>query len=109
VFHETSKWPFGCCCWVIGLAGSLGYTFTLDSSGQTGVGGITVDYSTNVYVTGATKSTTFATTANAFQTTNHGGNDAIVAKISPPAADLTVSNNAPSAVPRGSLITYFIV
>lgn len=75
--------------------GSLGYTFALDSSGQTGVGGITVDSSTNVYVTGATKSTTFATTANAFQTTNHGGNDAIVAKISPPAADLTVSNNAP--------------
>jgi uncharacterized repeat protein (TIGR01451 family) len=88
--------------------GSLGYTFTLDSSGQGGADAIAADSFANVYVTGATKSTAFMTTSNAFQSTNHGGNDAFVAKISPGAADLDIANNAPGVVLSGSTLTYSI-
>ena len=45
--------------------------------------GIALDSSGNVYVTGATASTNFPTTASAFQATNGGGIDAFVAKLNP--------------------------
>jgi uncharacterized repeat protein (TIGR01451 family) len=88
--------------------GSLGYTFTLDSSGQGGANAIAADSFANVYVTGATRSTAFMTTSNAFQSSNHGLNDAFVAKISPAAADLDIANNAPSVALSGSTLTYSI-
>jgi uncharacterized repeat protein (TIGR01451 family) len=87
--------------------GSLGFTFTLDGSGQGEAGGIVTD-SVNVYVSGETKSTAFATTANAFQTANHGGYDAFVAKIAPASADVDIANNAPSVALSGSTLTYSI-
>jgi photosystem II stability/assembly factor-like uncharacterized protein len=43
--------------------------------------GIAVDSSGNAYITGASSSNDFPTTANAFQTTASGGGDAFIAKL----------------------------
>jgi hypothetical protein len=61
--------------------------------------GIAVDAAGDAYVTGATYSADFPTTAGAFQTTNGGSADAFVTKIStaaatPTAATLTLSPTA---------------
>lgn len=57
------------------------YSSFLGGSGSDSGGGIALDAFSNVYVTGATNSTNFPTTAGAFQTTAQGSNDAFVTKI----------------------------
>jgi|SRR5579859_1239803 len=69
--------------------------------------GIAVDNSRSAYVTGFTYSDSFPTTANAFQKTNRGANNAFVAKIAE-GADLDIANSAPSAAVSGSTLTYSI-
>jgi hypothetical protein len=67
---------------------ALVYSTYLGGSGGSNVGaGIAVDGAGNAYVTGVTNSTSFPTTAGAFQTTNAGaavgGKDAFVTKLNP--------------------------
>ena len=83
------------------LGGSCGC-----GSGDRGLG-IAVDKSHSAYVTGFAYSTNFPTTPFAFQKTNRGTDNAFVAKISN-AADLAISNSAPSMAPSGSAIAYTI-
>jgi hypothetical protein len=64
-------------------AGSaLVYSTYLGGSHEDSGSGVAVDSSGNAYVTGRTSSTDFPT-LNPLQATNHGSNDAFVAKISP--------------------------
>ncbi|TMI78000.1 MAG: hypothetical protein E6H04_13225 [Bacillati bacterium ANGP1] len=67
---------------------ALVYSTYLAGIGYTFGRGIAVDGSANAYVTGATNSLTFPVKPNpgAYQTTNHGGYDAFVAKLDPTAA-----------------------
>ena len=51
--------------------------------------GIAVDAAGSAYVTGSTTSTSFPTTADAFDTTANGGSDVFVAKLSPAGSGLT--------------------
>ncbi len=60
---------------------ALVYSTYLGGSGDDYGNGIAVDQSGNAYVTGQTTSTDFPTTANAYQTANHGNNDAFVSKL----------------------------
>jgi uncharacterized repeat protein (TIGR01451 family) len=70
---------------------------------------IAIDSSGNAYVTGVTGSTDFPT-ADPFQPNYHGHIDAFVVKIvaAAPAADLQITNSAPSTVTSGSTLTYTI-
>ncbi len=51
--------------------------------------GIAVDAAGSAYVTGSTTSTSFPTTADAFDATANGGSDVFVAKLSPAGSGLT--------------------
>ena len=70
---------------------ALVYSTYLGGSGGDGGFGIAVDAAGNAYVTGGTRSTDFPTTASAFQTTIHGGNDAFVTKLNPTGSALVYS------------------
>jgi uncharacterized repeat protein (TIGR01451 family) len=71
---------------------------------------VAVDSKTSAYVAGQTSSSVFTTTAGAFQTTFGGGAwDGFVFKIATVAADLSITNSAPSTVASGSNLTYTIV
>ncbi len=59
----------------------------LDDAGYS----IVVDPGGNVYVAGATGSTTFPTTAGTFDTTQNGGNDVFVTKLNPAGSALIYS------------------
>ena len=83
-------------------AGGLAYSTYLDgnnsSAALSGFGGIAVDGTGKIYVTGATRSAVFPTTPGAFQTTkgdaNTSSGDAFLAKLNPAgagAADLLYS------------------
>jgi uncharacterized repeat protein (TIGR01451 family) len=79
---------------------------SLNDSGS----GVAVDASNNAYVTGYAFSTDFPT-ANPLQPANHnqyGQENAFVAKIEAPAADVDIANNAPAVVLSGSTLTYSI-
>ena len=67
------------------LSGTAGlvYGAYLGGSGNDVGTGIAVDASGNAYITGATYSTNFPTTAGAFQRTSGGSEDAFVSKINP--------------------------
>ena len=72
-------------------AGSaLVYSTYLGGSGQENNGGIAVDAIGNAYVTGATQSANFPTTAGAFQTT-FGGGGPFVTKLDPTGSALVYS------------------
>ncbi len=60
----------------------LVYATYLGGSGSDGATGIAVDATGSAYVTGSTSSGDFPVTSDAFQTGNHGSNDAFVAKLS---------------------------
>jgi uncharacterized repeat protein (TIGR01451 family) len=90
----------------------LVYSTYLGGSGKDQGNGIAVDASENAYVTGFTSSGDFPT-AHPYQATNKTFNGSFytstgfVAKISD-AADLTISNGAPSVTASGTAITYTI-
>jgi hypothetical protein len=66
--------------------------------------GVGLDSVGNAYVTGFTASADFPSTAGAFQTTNGGGTDAFVTKVSPPPDfSLTASALSPGTVSPGGL------
>jgi uncharacterized repeat protein (TIGR01451 family) len=82
-------------------------TYLGGNNGDSGVG-IAVDGIGAAYVTGSGFSTTFPTTAGAFQTTNAGGNDAFVTRIGP-GAELSVTKaDSPTSVTAGTNLTYTI-
>jgi hypothetical protein len=63
-------------------AASLVYgTFLGGATGYTQATGITLDNSSNVYITGSTAATDFPTTPGAYQTVNRGGRDTFIAKF----------------------------
>ena len=72
-------------------AASLVYSTYLGGSGDDSGGGIAVDNTGNVYITGNTTSTDFPTTANAFQANYGGFTDAFVTKLSPDGSALLYS------------------
>jgi streptogramin lyase len=69
----------------------LNYSTYLGGSGIEQGSGIAVDGAGNAYVTGYTTSANFPTTAGAFQTAIHGGQDAFVAKLNPSGTALVYS------------------
>jgi hypothetical protein len=74
---------------------TLGYSTYLGGSGSDFGYAIAVDSSGDAYVTGVTSSTSFPTTAGAFQTTNRGapvGNNAFVTKLNPSGSGLVYSS-----------------
>jgi hypothetical protein len=60
---------------------ALDYSTYLGGSGLDQAYGIAADTADNAYVTGVTSSRDFPTTAGAFQTSNHGGDQAFVTKL----------------------------
>jgi uncharacterized repeat protein (TIGR01451 family) len=92
----------------------LVFSTYLGGSDATEGNGIAVDGSSNIYLTGWTRSSDFPTTANAFQSTNRTFNGyfytstGFVSKISPGAADVDIANNAPIVALSGSTLTYSI-
>ena len=66
------------------------FTYLGGNSNDIGYG-IAVDPSGDAYVTGATNSTNFPTTANAPQSSNAGGEDAFVAELNPSGSALVYS------------------
>ena len=62
---------------------SLVYASMLGGSADDEGRDVAVDTSGNAWVTGVTASSSFPTTPGAFQTTNHGGQDAFVVEINP--------------------------
>lgn len=73
---------------------SLVYSTYLHSIGanlQDTFSGVAVDSAGNAYVAGTTTSTTWVTTAGAYQTTSAGQNEVIVAKLDPAGASLVYS------------------
>jgi hypothetical protein len=75
---------------------ALVYSTYLGGSGQDGGSGIAVDSGGNAYITGATSSTNFPTTATPFQTTNAGaavgGKDAFVTELNASGSGLVYSS-----------------
>jgi uncharacterized repeat protein (TIGR01451 family) len=69
---------------------------------------ITIDSQGSAYITGFESSSLFTTTAGAFQTAAGGGEDAFALKIATVAADLALTNVAPTDVLSGSNLTYTI-
>jgi hypothetical protein len=69
---------------------TLLYSTYLGGGNSDGGSGIAVDGAGNAYVTGSTSSTDFPT-SNPLQPTNHGGENAFVAKIDPTGATLLYS------------------
>ncbi|WP_077490175.1 SBBP repeat-containing protein [Sinomonas mesophila] len=70
---------------------SLLYSTYLGGSDDDNGFGVAVDAAASAYVTGATGSTNFPTTAGAFDTTLDGGGDAFVTKLSPTGSSLVYS------------------
>jgi Beta-propeller repeat len=69
------------------------YSTYLGGSGDDLAGAVRVDKRGNAYVPGATSSTDFPTTADAFQSSNAGGNsDAFVLKLNPTGSGLVFSS-----------------
>jgi uncharacterized repeat protein (TIGR01451 family) len=85
---------------------ALVYSTYLGGSGDDWPYGIALDWVGNSYVTGNTHSTNFPT-KNPFQGANAGVFDAFVTKVIL-AADLQITNSAPSSVTSGSTLTYTI-
>ncbi len=70
----------------------LVYATYLGGSGNDVGTGIAVDAAGSAYVTGSTSSGDFPVTSDAFQTGNHGSNDAFVAKLSADGARLVYAS-----------------
>ncbi len=70
---------------------ALVYSTYLGGSGSDTGEGIAVDSAGNAYVTGGTNSIDFPVTPGAFQTTNHGSNDAYVTKLNSTGSALVYS------------------
>jgi hypothetical protein len=70
---------------------TLVYSTYLGGNGDDSGNGIAVDAAGNAYITGSTTSSNFPTTTGAFQTTNHGGEDAFVTKLNPTGTGLVYS------------------
>src|SRR5262249_47419269 len=73
------------------LGSTLVYSTYLHGSGSDYGFGITVDVTSNAYVTGPTFSSDFPTTAGDFQTALTGSSDAFVSKLSPAGSALVYS------------------
>ena len=71
--------------------GAAVYSTYLGGSGSEGGSAIAVDAGGNAYVTGATQSTDFPTTAGAFQATIGGSGNAFVTKLDPAGSALVYS------------------
>jgi hypothetical protein len=71
--------------------GSLAFSTYLGGSGLDGAGGIAVDPTGAVYVTGSTGSADFPTTPGVFQASLNGDYDAFVAKLDPSGSTLMYS------------------
>jgi uncharacterized repeat protein (TIGR01451 family) len=72
---------------------------------------LAVDSKGNAYVAGFTAAHDFTVSSTAFQKTSNVGNGSVtgfVYEVSPQAADLSLSNQAPSTVNTGSNLTYVI-
>jgi uncharacterized protein (TIGR03437 family) len=76
----------------------LMYSSYLGGSGTESGNAIAVDASQQAYVTGVTDSTSFPTTGGSFQTANHGGQDAFVAKVNATGSALVYSTYLGGAV-----------
>jgi len=71
---------------------TLVYSTYLGGSGEDAGYGIAVDAGNNAYVTGTTASTDFPATSDAFQTSNQGTSNAIVAAVDPTGGTLLFSS-----------------
>jgi beta-propeller repeat-containing protein len=84
----------------------LSYSTYLGGSGDDGGSGIVVDTAGNAYVTGATSSIDFPTTAGTFQTTKGGGDNlhsnAFVTKFDPTGSALVYSTYLGGSDPKGA-------
>ena len=71
--------------------GTLGYSTYLGGNEQDTAAGVAVDSSGNAYIAGRTRSTTFPTTAGAFQTVLQGPQDGFVTKLNAIGTELVYS------------------
>lgn len=76
-------------------AGGTGLVFStyLGGSGNDGGNGLSLDPSSNIYVTGDTASANFPVTSNPLQSTYGGNNDAFVAKLSAASTSAATTTN----------------
>jgi hypothetical protein len=86
-------------------SGNLVYSSFLEGSGDDTPGGVALDGSGNIYISGGTTSSDFPTSAGAFQSTRGGAGDGFITKINPGghgASDLVYSTHLGGNTPATS-------